>query len=181
MKAAPYIIAWAVFALLTIAGGYEFYKHSSGGNDAPLAVVSPTITDAEARAEAQRASDASVHAQETAAALSPPTPVAPTYKLALISGTCTQQSDIGFNRCQGFVKNVSGVSLENVEVVIEWVDSSGIPQSSDDALIDYNPVLSGQESPWNTIGTYNPALRRFRVMFKDLLGGTILTRDDRQQ
>jgi hypothetical protein len=107
-----------------------------------------------------------------------PTP-APKYKLALISAKCTLESDIGFTECEGFVENISGKTVENVEVVIIWVDDDGVPQSSDEALIDYNPILAGQQSPWSTIGTYNPALTRFRVQFKELLGGTILTRDDR--
>jgi hypothetical protein len=107
-----------------------------------------------------------------------PTPT-PKYKLALISAKCTLKSDIGFTECEGFVENISGKSMENVEVVIIWVDDDGVPQSSDETLIDYNPILAGQQSPWSTIGTYNPALTRFRVEFKELLGGTIATRDDR--
>lgn len=107
------------------------------------------------------------------------TPIPPPYELALISGKCTSRSDIGFTECEGFVKNISGKTLENVTVVIEWSDANGTGQASDDALIDYNPILAGQESPWKTIGTYNPALTGFRVTFKELLGGTILTRDDR--
>ena len=110
-----------------------------------------------------------------------PTPRPSIYKLALISGKCTLQSDIGFTECEGFVENISGKTMENVEVVITWVDADGIPQSSDEALIDYNPILAGQQSPWSTIGTYNPALTKFRVQFKELLGGTIPTRDDRPQ
>jgi hypothetical protein len=109
-----------------------------------------------------------------------PTPT-PKYKLALISGKCTLRSDIGFTECEGFVENISGKTMENVEVVITWVDDDGVPQSSDEALIDYNPILAGQQSPWSTIGSYNPALTRFRVEFKELLGGTISYRDDRPQ
>lgn len=156
------------------------------------AVVQQT---AEARPTEGRATvEARIHARETAKARPTATPrltrtpaptttprptIAPPYKLALISASCTTRSDIGFSECEGFVKNISGRSMENVEVVVTWVDQNGTPQSTDEALIDFNPVLPEQESPWSTIGRYNPALTRFRVQFKELLGGSILTRDDR--
>jgi hypothetical protein len=119
-------------------------------------------------------------AQPTSTPRPTSTPKPPPYKLALISASCTRRSDIGFRECEGFVKNVTSQALEDVTVVITWVDENGTPYSTDEALIDYNPILPGQESPWSTVGTDNPALTRFRVEFQELLGGTILTRDDRQ-
>jgi hypothetical protein len=139
----------------------------------------------EVQAAALQTSEAGANATQTKAAqpTSTPrptsTPIPPPYQLALISSSCTHE--FGFVECEGFVENISGRTLENVMVVIEWYDANDIPQSSDEALIDYNPILAGQRSPWSTIGSYNPALTRFRVRFKELLGGTILTRDDRAQ
>ena len=75
--------------------------------------------------------------------------------------------------CEGFVQNTTASAMSNVMVVITWVDSNGVPQRTDEALIDYNPVLAGQQSPWSMIGNHNPALNRYRVSFKELLGGTI--------
>jgi hypothetical protein len=181
---------FAVFVAMMIIGGIASALGGGKKDSVATAKASPTLTDAERAyvvAAATAAQEARGHAQETFAALPSSTPrptaspVPPPYKVALISASCTRQSDIGFNECQGFVKNVSGARLENVEVVIEWADANGTLQSSDEALIDYNPILPDQESPWKTIGSYNPALGRFRVRFKDLLGGTILTRDDRQR
>lgn len=109
-----------------------------------------------------------------------PTPTprpTPTPMLALLSASCS--SRYGFNTCEGAVKNLSDRRLSNVEVVILWSDANGVTQSSDEALIAYNPLLPGQESPWEVVGTTNPALNRYRVQFKELLGGTISTRDDR--
>lgn len=134
--------------------------------------------EAVATQKAVQATASAISARETVAARPTNTPIPPPYKLALISSTCTYE--YGFERCEGYVKNITSGALENVEVVITWGDANGTPYSTDDALIDYNPILPGQESPWSTIGTYNPALTRYRVGFKDLLGGTILTRDDRQ-
>lgn len=142
-----------------------------------LAYVEAVATQ---QALATMAAEQTKAARPTSTPRPPPTPKPPPYKLALISASCTNRSDIGFRECEGFVKNVASQALEDIEVVVTWVDEQGTPYSSDDALIDYNPLLPGQESPWTTIGTYNPALTRFRVQFKELLGGTILTRDERQ-
>lgn len=107
------------------------------------------------------------------------TPVPPPYKLALISASCTRETDIGYRKCEGYVKNITSEALSDVEVVISWVDANGTPYSTDNALIDDNPILPGQQSPWSTIGMDNPALTQFHVQFKELMGTTILTRDDR--
>jgi hypothetical protein len=145
-----------------------------------LTVEESAYLQAVATAEREATAEARVHAMETAAAMPTRTPVPPPYKLALISASCTRHTDIGYSECEGFVKNISNQTLEDIQVVIEWVDDAGTPRSSDEALIDYNPLLPGQESPWSTFGDYNPALTRFRVRFTEFFGGTILTRDDRQ-
>jgi hypothetical protein len=159
----------------------------------PTPAGTPTLTaeelaylEAVATVEREATVQARVEARETASAkpTNTPrptlTPRPPPYKLALISASCTTHSDIGYSECEGFVKNISSQTLEDIQVVVEWVDAGGVPRSSDDALIDYNPLLPGQESPWSTVGDYNPALTRFRVRFTEFFGGTILTRDDRQ-
>lgn len=151
-----------------------------------LTVEEAAYIQAVATAQREATAEAVVHARETVAAMPTPTrvptrtPVPPPYKLALISASCTRHADIGYSECEGFVKNISNQTLEDIQVVIEWVDDGGTPRSSDDALIDYNPLLAGQESPWSTVGDYNPALTHFRVRFTEFFGGTILTRDDRQ-
>jgi hypothetical protein len=106
---------------------------------------------------------------------STPTPLP--YQLALLSGNCTKDSSIGFTTCEGFVKNISGEILRNVQVVITWV-VNGVPTASDDALIDYTTLLPDQESPWKVIADYNPAFSLFRVSFREFGGLPILTRID---
>lgn len=121
----------------------------------------------------------SATAASTPRSTSTPTATAATgEKLALLSASCT--SSVGYSRCSGSVKNLTDKPMRSVAVVISWVDANGVIQTADDSLIDYNPILPGQESPWDTIGQDNPALTRFRVSFKELLGGTISMRDDRR-
>lgn len=109
-----------------------------------------------------------------------PTPSGSTGpKLALISGTCGRIGDGPWVRCEGFVKNISGESLENIRVVILCHDDAGIPIASDSAGIDYDPILAGQQSPWSVLITYNPAFAWYGIEFKEYRGGTIPHRDDR--
>ena len=70
--------------------------------------------------------------------------------------------------------------MENIEVVVNHYDENEVPISSDSALIDYDPILAGQQSPWSVICRDNPAITKWRVEFKEFFGGTIPYRDDRQ-
>jgi len=103
--------------------------------------------------------------------------VGPPYKLALISASCTQSSQ-SYIRCEGFVQNLTTQAMDSIEAVVVFY-ANDTPVSSDSALIDYRPLLPGQQSPWSVIATYNPAFTTWRVEFKEFFGGTILTRDDR--
>ena len=78
--------------------------------------------------------------------------------------------DAGFVEAQGQVTNISSGSLRNVTAVVTFLTASGDFITSTDALIDFNPILPGQTSPWSVITTWNPAMQSARVEFKDLLG-----------
>lgn len=83
-----------------------------------------------------------------------------------------------YAEAKGQVKNISGKSLKSVAAVVTFSDKSGGFITSSDALIDYNPILPGQTSPFSVMETYNPAMRTgtATVAFKFLMGGTIPTR-----
>jgi hypothetical protein len=77
---------------------------------------------------------------------------------------------------EGQVKNISGDSIKSVQAVVTWYDKSGTFVTSDHALIDYNPLLPGQTSPFDVIATFNPAMHTASVEFKHFAGGSIRTR-----
>lgn len=77
---------------------------------------------------------------------------------------------------EGRVTNISDAALRNVTAVVTWYTEDGQFVTSDDALIEYNPILAGQTSPFEVMSGTNPAMKRFRVEFKELFGGTIRTR-----
>lgn len=87
-------------------------------------------------------------------------------------------TEYGWATAEGQVKNVSGRALENVEVVIQWKTSSGQFITSSDCLIDYNPILPGQTSPFDCSARENPAMNRASIDFKTLFGGTLTWYED---
>ena len=80
-----------------------------------------------------------------------------------------------FYEVKGVVKNVSQVPLKGVVAVVLVYDKSHQFITSDDALIEYQPILQGQTSPFTIIGTWNPAMQTASLQFKEFSGGTIPT------
>ena len=104
-----------------------------------------------------------------------PTPILLVPLLEIQSFRCTTDSQIGFVYIRGEVKNISNGRLDHVMAVGTWRTSAGEFIRSDDALIDYDPIMPGQISPFETIGTYNPQMSKCSLAFKELLGGEIPT------
>ena len=92
-------------------------------------------------------------------------------QLEIISSSWSQ--DHGYATYEGQVKNISNVNLKNVQAVATWYDSNGNMITSSSALIEYNPILSGQISPFKVMKTYNPAMEKAGVEFSKLMGGTL--------
>jgi hypothetical protein len=107
-----------------------------------------------------------VSSRETTSPPAPPTPL-----LELKASRCNKE--YSFIISEGTVTNISGEPLKNVEAVAGYYDASGNFIKSGDAIIEYNPILPGQTSPYKTITTDNPAITRCDVSFKFLMGGTI--------
>jgi len=107
----------------------------------------------------------------------PPVPQQP--KLALLSASGYETEGGGFFVVEGQVKNVSDEPLENVAVVATWFTQDDTFITSDDAIIDYNPILPGQTSPFKTMSRSNPAMSKYTLDFKELFGGTIAFEDQR--
>ena len=109
----------------------------------------------------------------SSASSSSPASYEPALELGSWNWTRTEGGD--YVKVKGQVKNISGERLKNVEAVVTFKDKNGDFITSSDALIDYNPILPGQTSPFSVTETYNPAMRTGNayVEFKFLMGGTI--------
>lgn len=96
-------------------------------------------------------------------------------KLEVESWNCGHEH--GYSKVTGRVKNISDQPLENVTAVGEFFTSDNTFVKSSEALIDYNPILAGQSSPFEVLTTHNPAISTCNISFKKLMGGTIETKE----
>jgi len=94
--------------------------------------------------------------------------------LELLSFRC--YTEYSYFHIVGEVKNISDKPLEDVMAVGTAYTENGEFVKSDDALIDYNPILPGQTSPFEILVTDNPAIKRCKVSFKEFWGGSIPTK-----
>ena len=79
----------------------------------------------------------------------------------------------GYAIVEGRVKNLSKQSLENVAAMATFYTSGGQLITSNDSLIEYNPILPGQTSPFKVMAQYNPAMKKAGIDFKFLFGRQI--------
>lgn len=85
----------------------------------------------------------------------------------------------GFHTVEGQVQNLTDSNLENVMAVVTWYTDDDQFITSDETLIEYNPILPGQTSPFEVMSQSNPAMSRYRVEFKTMFGGTLRQEDQR--
>jgi len=78
-------------------------------------------------------------------------------------------------------RNISGEKMENVMAVGEFYDENDNFIKSAEALIEYNPILPGQSSPFSVLTTDNPVIKNGKIVFKAFWGGTIPTKDGRKE
>lgn len=83
------------------------------------------------------------------------------------------EQDSGYMIAEGTVTNNTTEALKDVAAVVSFNDASGKLVTSEDSLIEYNPILAGQTSPFKVMATYNPAMATCSVSFKELMGGEI--------
>ncbi len=81
--------------------------------------------------------------------------------------------DYGYVTAEGQVKNIAGRRLEHVEALVTWYDKNENMITSDSALIEYDPLLPGQNSPFKVIARYNPAMKSAYLEFKTIRGEAI--------
>lgn len=91
--------------------------------------------------------------------------------LKLLSSSCTHGN--GHFHVEGEVQNISNKKLENVMAVGELRAKDGTLVKSADALLEYNPLMPNQTTPFHVITTDNPIIKTCEISFKYLMGGQI--------
>jgi len=88
----------------------------------------------------------------------------------------TWHREYGYAIVEGEVRNISGASMDNVTAVASFYGADQSFVSSDDALIDYRPLLAGQSSPFKVMATWNPAMKSANIDFREFGGRAIMWR-----
>jgi len=89
-------------------------------------------------------------------------------QLEVLSWKCDTEHSYIFVR--GEVKNISSKKLKNVVAVGEFRNKAGELVKTEDALLEYNPIMPGQTSPFKAGGTSNPQIENCNISFKYLFG-----------
>ena len=86
----------------------------------------------------------------------------------------------GYITAEGQVGNISGVKLENVQAVVQFYTEDGEFVTSDSSIIEFNPLMPGQLSPFKVMEGNNPLIKSasisFKIMFGDAL--SVIKRED---
>lgn len=111
--------------------------------------------------------------QAAAGTASPSEPSAPeqsTPLLEVLSWRC--DTEYGYSFVKGEVKNISDKKLGNVSVLGTFRSETGELITTAEALLDYNPIMPGQTSPFKAGTPTNPLIKNCGVSFKNLIFGT---------
>lgn len=76
----------------------------------------------------------------------------------------------GFVHGVGEVTNTTDEKFEALFVIMTFYDSAGEVVKTSEAVVDFNPLLPGQTSPFTVIDTNNPAIESATVAFKTVFG-----------
>lgn len=109
----------------------------------------------------------------TAPTQAPTEPESPSYEPKLQLLSWSNYTEYGYIHVVGEVKNISNSKLDNVTAVVTFRTEDGTLVKTDEALIDYNPLMPGQTSAFTVLATENPAIKKLNLGFKHLLGGEI--------
>ena len=79
----------------------------------------------------------------------------------------------GYAIVEGLVENIWDKKLKGVMAVAIFSDEDGTFIKSDYSVVEFNPLLPGQQSPFKIMSSWNPAMNKCRVQFKSILGPEI--------
>jgi hypothetical protein len=82
-------------------------------------------------------------------------------------------SEHGYVTVEGQVGNISGRKLQNVEALAQFYTADKTFITSDTALIEYNPLMPGQVSPFKVMLPHNPMMQTASISFKIMWGDAL--------
>lgn len=93
--------------------------------------------------------------------------------LELQAYSWSHEDDSNYAIVVGQVKNISKKSIDAIEAVANFSDAKGTYISNNSSLIDYNPLLPDQNSPFKVMVPWNPAFKNLQIEFKQLMRGKL--------
>lgn len=148
--------------------GIGFFVFGGGGNNGKS--VSPTGTLPAPVVAPQPALGSDVPAGSDADdSASPPPADVP----QLVKGSEHFGKESDYDVVTGEITNMGNDKLDNVEATTTFYDSSGNVVKTTDALIDFNPLMPGQTSPYKTMETDNPLIKTEKTEFHSM-GGPLI-------
>jgi hypothetical protein len=106
----------------------------------------------------------SLSSSESSETYSPP--------LKLLSMKAINSSEMYF-RVIGEIQNTSTEKIDGVFAVVTAYDKDGELVGTQDAIINYSPIMPNQTSPFTVIMRQNPLIDNYRINFRKSFGGTI--------
>ena len=97
---------------------------------------------------------------------------AATTALRLLDSRCFAEH--GFRQIVGRVRNTTDRPIASVMAVGTFSTSGGALVKVESALLEYDPIMPGQTSPFRVIGTDNPEISNCEIGFRNLFGPAIL-------
>jgi DNA-directed RNA polymerase subunit RPC12/RpoP len=79
----------------------------------------------------------------------------------------------GYAIAEGEVTNVSSEALEHVQAVVSFYTAEGRFVKSATAIVELDPILPGQTSPFRAGTSSNPAIDHAKINFDRLLGDAV--------
>ncbi len=74
---------------------------------------------------------------------------------------------------EGRVTNRTSENIDNLLAVVTYEDGSGNMITSDDALVDFRPLLPGQTTTFKVITSFNPSMKTASLLFRTFGGEEI--------
>lgn len=79
----------------------------------------------------------------------------------------------GYVTVEGQVGNISGRKLKNVEALAQFYTADKTFVTSDTGLVEYNPLMPGQVSPFKVMLPHNPMIKTASISFKIMWGDAL--------
>ena len=100
----------------------------------------------------------------------PPTSPGPFGPSLALSSTRTERTTTSHVAIHGVVRNLGSAPVHRTLALVTWRDKDGQIITSDEALIDPDPMLAGQPSAFTVVSTWNQEMANYAVRFTTLRG-----------